>query len=54
MAPANPHIARKEGIMADTIYRIAMRAPRVTSEPVPPAWQGLGGRALTSTIVAAR
>ena len=38
--------------MAETIYRIAMRTQRVTTEPVPPAWQGLGGRALTSTIVA--
>ncbi|MCK5915451.1 MAG: aldehyde ferredoxin oxidoreductase, partial [Deltaproteobacteria bacterium] len=38
--------------MADKIFRVNMGDLTVTSEEVPAAWQGLGGRALTSTIVA--
>lgn len=38
--------------MADKIFRVNMGDLTVTSEEVPVAWQGLGGRALTSTIVA--
>ena len=34
------------------IYRINMTDLTVKVEPVPQAWAGLGGRALTSTIVA--
>ncbi len=37
----------------DKIYRINMTDLSVAIEPVPEAWAGLGGRALTSTIVAA-
>ena len=37
----------------NTIYRVNMCDLTVTTEPVPEAWAGLGGRALTSTIVAA-
>ena len=39
--------------MADKIFRVNMGNLKVTSEEVPAAWQGLGGRSLTSTIVAA-
>jgi aldehyde:ferredoxin oxidoreductase len=35
------------------IYRVNMTTLTATVEPVPEAWAGLGGRALTSTIVAA-
>ncbi len=35
------------------IYRIDMTRGTITREPVPEAWHHLGGRALTSTIVAA-
>lgn len=38
--------------MAEKIFRVNMGDLSVKSEPVPTAWQGLGGRALTSTIVA--
>jgi aldehyde:ferredoxin oxidoreductase len=37
----------------DKIWRVNMADLSVKSEPVPAAWAGLGGRALTSTIVAA-
>lgn len=37
----------------DKIFRIDMTNLTVAIEPVPEAWKGLGGRALTSTIVAA-
>ena len=39
--------------MADKIFRINMTDLRCTVEEVPAAWMGLGGRGLTSTIVAA-
>ena len=39
--------------MAEKIIRVKMDNLSVTTEEVPSAWQGLGGRALTSTIVAA-
>ncbi len=39
--------------MAEKIFRVNMGDLSVKSEAVPTAWQGLGGRALTSTIVAA-
>lgn len=38
--------------MADTIFRINMSDRSVRVESVPEKWQGLGGRGLTSTIVA--
>lgn len=38
--------------MADTIFRINMSDKSVRVEAVPEKWQGLGGRGLTSTIVA--
>jgi len=37
----------------DKIWRVNMAELSVKSEPVPAAWAGLGGRGLTSTIVAA-
>jgi len=39
--------------MSDMIYRVNMTTLQSTIEPVPEAWMGLGGRGLTSTIVAA-
>jgi aldehyde:ferredoxin oxidoreductase len=39
--------------MAEKIFRVNMGDLSVKSESVPTAWQGLGGRALTSAIVAA-
>jgi aldehyde:ferredoxin oxidoreductase len=39
--------------MADKIYRVNMSDLSSTIEDVPEAWAGLGGRGLTSTIVAA-
>ncbi|MCK5680555.1 aldehyde ferredoxin oxidoreductase [bacterium] len=39
--------------MAEKIFRVDMSDLSVKSEAVPTAWQGLGGRALTSAIVAA-
>ncbi|MBN2964325.1 aldehyde ferredoxin oxidoreductase [Sulfurospirillum sp. T05] len=39
--------------MADQIYRVNMSTLTFTVEEVPTAWMGLGGRGLTSTIVAA-
>ncbi len=39
--------------MSDKIFRVNMGDLSVKIEEVPAAWQGLGGRALTSTIVAA-
>ena len=39
--------------MADKIYRVNMGDLSATIEDVPEAWGGLGGRGLTSTIVAA-
>ncbi len=39
--------------MAEKIIRVDLSSLNVKTEPVPAAWQGLGGRALTSTIVAA-
>jgi aldehyde:ferredoxin oxidoreductase len=38
--------------MSDMIYRVNMTTLQSTIEPVPEAWMGLGGRGLTSTIVA--
>ena len=38
--------------MADKIYRVNMTNLTVSSEDVPEQWKGLGGRGLTSTIVA--
>ncbi|MDY0104990.1 MAG: aldehyde ferredoxin oxidoreductase N-terminal domain-containing protein, partial [Lentimicrobium sp.] len=38
--------------MADKIYRVNMTSLTVSSEEVPEKWKGLGGRGLTSTIVA--
>jgi len=38
--------------MADKIYRVNMASLTVTTEEVPEQWKGLGGRGLTSTIVA--
>lgn len=35
------------------IWRVNLTKGTITQEPVPPEWQGLGGRALTSAIVAA-
>ena len=37
--------------MAEKIYRVDMNTLTVSSEDVPGEWAGLGGRALTSTIV---
>lgn len=39
--------------MADKIFRVNMSTLSTSIEDVPEAWQGLGGRGLTSTIVAA-
>jgi len=39
--------------MADMIFRVNMTTLRTSQEDVPAQWQGLGGRGLTSTIVAA-
>jgi aldehyde:ferredoxin oxidoreductase len=39
--------------MADKIIRVNMSALSTQVEPVPEAWMGLGGRGLTSTIIAA-
>jgi aldehyde:ferredoxin oxidoreductase len=39
--------------MSDMIYRVNMSTLQTSIEPVPEAWMGLGGRALTSTVVAA-
>ena len=38
--------------MADLIYRVNMTDLSFKIEEVPSEWMGLGGRALTSTIVA--
>jgi len=38
--------------MAEKIYRVSMSSLTVLSEDVPEKWKGLGGRGLTSTIVA--
>jgi aldehyde:ferredoxin oxidoreductase len=38
--------------MTDTIYRVNMTTLTVSAEDVPAQWKGLGGRGLTSTIVA--
>ena len=38
--------------MAEKIYRVNMTTLSVLSEDVPEQWKGLGGRGLTSTIVA--
>ena len=38
--------------MAEKIYRVNMTALSTSSEDVPEQWKGLGGRGLTSTIVA--
>ncbi len=38
--------------MADKIYRVNMSDLTSTIEDVPDAWAGMGGRGLTSTIVA--
>ena len=38
--------------MKDTIYRVNMTNLTVSAEDVPEQWKGLGGRGLTSTIVA--
>jgi len=38
--------------MADRIFRVNMTDLSVSVEEVPAAWQGLGGRGLTSTVVA--
>jgi aldehyde:ferredoxin oxidoreductase len=39
-------------IMADKIYRVNMTTLTTSSEDVPEKWKGIGGRGLTSTIVA--
>lgn len=39
--------------MADKIFRVNMNDLKVKIEDVPSAWQGFGGRALTSAVVAA-
>lgn len=39
--------------MADKIFRVNMSDLSTRVEDVPEAWMGLGGRGLTSTIVAA-
>ena len=39
--------------MADKIFRVNMSELRATVEEVPAGWMGLGGRGLTSTVVAA-
>ncbi len=39
--------------MADKIFRVNMSDLSTTIEEVPPGWMGLGGRGLTSTVVAA-
>ncbi len=38
--------------MGDRIVRVNMKTLKVTEEPLPAKWAGLGGRALTSAIVA--
>ena len=38
--------------MAEKIYRVNMTTLTATSEEVPEKWKGLGGRGLTSTIIA--
>ena len=38
--------------MAEKIYRVNMTTLKTTSEDMPEKWKGLGGRGLTSTIVA--
>jgi len=38
--------------MAEKIYRVNMTTLTATVEDVPEKWKGLGGRGLTSTIVA--
>lgn len=38
--------------MADKIYRVKMSDMSFSIEDVPSHWMGLGGRGLTSTIVA--
>ncbi|HQO77550.1 MAG TPA: aldehyde ferredoxin oxidoreductase N-terminal domain-containing protein, partial [Thermodesulfobacteriota bacterium] len=38
--------------MEEKIYRVNMTTLTTTAEKVPQEWKGLGGRALTSTIVA--
>jgi len=38
--------------MAEKIYRVNMTTLTATSEDVPEKWKGLGGRGLTSTIIA--
>jgi aldehyde:ferredoxin oxidoreductase len=39
--------------MADKIFRVNMSDLSTTIEEVPPGWMGLGGRGLTSTVIAA-
>ncbi len=39
--------------MKDKIYRVNMTELTTSIEEVPQGWAGLGGRGLTSTIVAA-
>jgi len=43
----------KEDKMADKIYRVNMNDLSFKIEDVPDEWMGLGGRGMTSTIVAA-
>jgi hypothetical protein len=50
MRVSNP--TREDSIMAEKIYRVNMTTLGTSSEDVPAQWKGLGGRALTSTIVA--
>ena len=45
--------ARRKGKGMDKIIRIDMTALKVTTEAVPAEWVTLGGRSLTSTVVAA-
>jgi aldehyde:ferredoxin oxidoreductase len=48
----NIHLQDKGGIMAEKIYRVNMTTLSATVEAAPEKWKGLGGRGLTSTIVA--
>ncbi len=48
----NDGVGAGKGIM-DKIFRVNMSDLSVKIEEVPSAWAGLGGRALTSTVVAA-
>jgi len=45
-------IERKENTMADKIYRVDMKNLSYSIEEVPEHWRTLGGRGLTSTIIA--